>query len=190
MKRVNVSAAFFLSIESRQTGYFFYRVHRAAFGSMPRLADYRAAQQALGRGVVVNRLGWEARLDANRRAFVAQWVSGDEFAAAYGSLGNAGYVDTLLANAGLDSGAETRASVLLKVADDPELDRREFNRAFVLAEYFGYLQRDANAGQDTDFTGLEHWLGKLEGHGGNYVEAEMVKAFLDSTEYRKRFGPE
>ncbi|HEX8148513.1 MAG TPA: SBBP repeat-containing protein [Pyrinomonadaceae bacterium] len=204
VKRVNVSAAFFLSIESQRTGYFFYRLHKAAFGTMPRFADYRAAQQALGRGVVVKQLGWESRLEANRRAFAAEWVSGGEFAARYGGLSNAEYVDTLLATAGLagtfagrdalvaglDSGAETRASVLLKVADDPELYRREFNRAFVLAEYFGYLQRDANAGQDTDFTGLEYWLGKLEDHGGNYVEAEMVKAFLDSTEYRKRFGPE
>ncbi|HEX8191233.1 MAG TPA: SBBP repeat-containing protein, partial [Pyrinomonadaceae bacterium] len=202
VKRVNVSAAFFLSIESQRTGYFFYRLHRAAFGTMPRFADYRAAQQALGRGVIVQQSGWEAKLEANRRAFVGEWVSGGEFAARYGSLSNADYVDTLLATAGLapagrdalvaglDSGAETRASVLLKVADDPELYRREFNRAFVLAEYFGYLQRDANAGQDTDFTGLEYWLGKLEDHGGNYVAAEMVKAFLDSTEYRRRFGPE
>jgi hypothetical protein len=204
VKRVNVSAAFFLSIESQRTGYFFYRLHRAAFGTMPRFADYRAAQQALGRGVIVNQLGWEAKLDANRRAFAAQWVTGDEFAARYGSLSNADYVDTLLATAGLagtgaardalvaglDTGAETHASALLKVADDPELSRREKNRAFVLAEYFGYLQRDANAGQDTDYSGLEHWLGKLEEHGGDYVKAEMVKAFLDATEYRRRFGPE
>jgi hypothetical protein len=204
VKRINVSAAFFQSIESRQTGYFFYRLHKAAFGTMPRLADYRAAQQALGRGVVVRQLGWEERLEANRRAFVAQWVSGGEFAARYGGLSDADYVDTLLATAGLnpesvgrdalvaglDSGAETRASVLLKVTDDPVLYRREFNRAFVLAEYFGYLQRDANSGPNTDYSGLEYWLGKLEDHGGNYVQAEMVKAFLDATEYRQRFAPE
>ena len=204
VKRINVSAAFFKSIESERTGYFFYRMHKAAFGEMPRLADYRAAQQAMGRGVIVKEAGWEARLDANRSAFVAQWVSGGAFAARYGGLSNADYVDTLLATAGLaaesvgrdalvaglDSGAETRASVLTKVADNPELDRREKNRAFVLAEYFGYLQRYANAGRDTDFSGLEHWLGKLNDFGGNYVAAEMVKAFLDSTEYRQRFGPE
>jgi hypothetical protein len=54
-------------------------------------------------------------------------------------------------------------------------------------QYFGYLQRDANSGQDTDFTGFNFWLGKLDSFGGNYQQAEMVKAFLVSTEYRARF---
>ncbi|HYG81517.1 MAG TPA: DUF4214 domain-containing protein, partial [Pyrinomonadaceae bacterium] len=187
LKRVNVSAAFFLSIESQRTGYFFYRLHKAALGSMPRLADYRAAQQTLGRGVVVRQLGWEERLDANRRAFVAQWISGGEFAARYGGLSNADYVDTLLATAGLkaesvgrdalvaglDSGAETRASVLLKVADDPELDRREKNRAFVLMEYFGYLRRNPSDAPEANlnYAGWNFWLGKLNEFNGNFVQA-------------------
>ena len=38
-------------------------------------------------------------------------------------------------------------------------------------------------------TGYDFWLTKLNEHNGNYIEAEMVKAFLDSIEYRARFGP-
>ena len=67
------------------------------------------------------------------------------------------------------------------------MTRREFNSAFVLIEYFGYLRRDPNTGRDTDFSGYSFWLRKLDQFNGNFAAAEMVKAFLDSTEYRARF---
>jgi hypothetical protein len=57
----------------------------------------------------------------------------------------------------------------------------EFNRAFVLMEYFGYLRRDP------DPAGYALWLGKLT-QFGNYLDAEMVKSFITSPEYRSRFG--
>ena len=40
-----------------------------------------------------------------------------------------------------------------------------------------------------DFSGFDFWLNKLNSFGGNFVQAEMVKAFLSSIEYRQRFGP-
>jgi hypothetical protein len=73
------------------------------------------------------------------------------------------------------------------VAENQTLAQREFNQAFVLMQYFGYLQRDANSGPDTDFTGYNFWLNKLDTFGGNYQQAEMVKAFLVASEYRGRF---
>ena len=54
-------------------------------------------------------------------------------------------------------------------------------------EYFGYLRRDPNSGQDRDFGGYDFWLQKLERFQGNFQDAEMVKAFLTSIEYRARF---
>jgi hypothetical protein len=57
----------------------------------------------------------------------------------------------------------------------------------VLMEYFGYLRRDPNSGRDTDFGGYTFWLNKLNAFNGNFEGAEMVKAFLASTEYRGRF---
>lgn len=54
-------------------------------------------------------------------------------------------------------------------------------------EYFGYLQRDPDAAPNTDFAGYNFWLAKLNQFGGNYIEAEMVKAFTSSVEYRARF---
>jgi len=75
------------------------------------------------------------------------------------------------------------------VAENSTLVQQEFNRAFVLTQYFGYLQRDPNDAPDSGFGGYNFWLGKLDQFNGNFVDAEMVKAFLVSTEYRRRFGP-
>jgi hypothetical protein len=57
-------------------------------------------------------------------------------------------------------------------------------------QYFGYLQRNPDDApeQGLNFDGYNFWLGKLNQFGGDYRAAEMVKAFLNSTEYRARFG--
>jgi len=82
-----------------------------------------------------------------------------------------------------------RAQVLRAVADDTDLRNAETNRAFVLMQYFGYLRRNPNDLPDADFSGYNFWLNKLDSFGGNFVNADMVKAFLVSGEYRQRFGP-
>ncbi len=74
------------------------------------------------------------------------------------------------------------------VAENAEFQRRQFNKAFVLMQYFGYLRRNPNDTPDADFGGYNFWLSKLNQFNGNYIQAEMVKAFLSSSEYRKRFG--
>ena len=83
----------------------------------------------------------------------------------------------------------TLARALRDVAENSTLQANEFNRAFVLMQFFGYLRRDPNAGPDTDYTGYDFWLTKLNQFNGNFVAAEMVKAFITSAEYRQRFGP-
>jgi len=85
--------------------------------------------------------------------------------------------------AGLNGATETRATVLRKISEQTELREREMNAAFVAMEYFGYLRRDA------DTSGFNFWLNKLNSFGGNFVNAQLVKAFLDAGEYRQRFGP-
>jgi uncharacterized protein (TIGR03118 family) len=84
--------------------------------------------------------------------------------------------------AGLNAATLTRAGVLRMVAESQFLQNREFNAAFVTMEYFGYLRRDP------DTAGFNFWLGKLNDFGGNFTQSEMVKAFLNSSEYRQRFG--
>jgi hypothetical protein len=84
-----------------------------------------------------------------------------------------------------------RGQAVRQVAEDTDLFNAEFNRAFVLAEYFGYLRRNPNDAPEStrDYTGYEFWLLKLNQFNGNFINAEMVKAFLSSIEYRQRFGP-
>jgi hypothetical protein len=69
------------------------------------------------------------------------------------------------------------------------LQQQEFNRAFVLMQYFGYLRRNPNDAPDVNFDGYNFWLNKLNQFNGDFKAAEMVKAFLTSMEYRQRFGP-
>ena len=75
------------------------------------------------------------------------------------------------------------------VAEDPDLIAAEFNAAFVLMQYFGYLRRNPNDAPDADYSGYDFWLTKLNQFNGNFVNAELVKAFITSAEYRQRFGP-
>ena len=87
------------------------------------------------------------------------------------------------------SGAKTGGQVLRAITENAEFRRRQLTKAFVLMQYFGYLRRTPNATPDTNFDGYNFWLSKLNEFNGNFVNAEMVKAFITSTEYRQRFGP-
>src|SRR6185369_1401801 len=84
--------------------------------------------------------------------------------------------------AGLNAATDTRATVLRKVAEYAFLKDREVNNAFVTMEYFGYLRRDP------DVSGFNFWLRKLNEFNGNAFNADMIKAFITSSEYRQRFG--
>jgi hypothetical protein len=56
-------------------------------------------------------------------------------------------------------------------------------------QYLGYLRRNPNDAPDNNFDGYNFWLNKLILFNGDFLQSEMVKAFLTSLEYRKRFGP-
>jgi hypothetical protein len=193
--RVDTSAAFFLSIEFQQTGYLVERLYRASFGRTVLLSEFLGDTQSVEKGLVVGATGWQDTLAANKKAFLQGWVQRSDFQARYGSLTNAQFVDSLYFSMGvvpqpsvrdalvssLQTGAATRADVLAQMVDDQQFTQQEFNRAFVLMQYFGYLRRDP------DQAGYDFWLSKLNQFGGDYNKAEMVKAFLTSTEYRQRF---
>ncbi|HWS85911.1 MAG TPA: cytochrome c peroxidase [Pyrinomonadaceae bacterium] len=203
VKRVNVSAAFFLSIEFQQTGFYAIRVQRAAFGrrsadaSRISFASFLPDARALGQSVVVGQGDWQGQLDANKQAYAERVAAGADFVARFpASQSAAEYVNALYASAGVQpsqaevddaviafgsGGTQGRGAALRRVAESASLTRAEFNPSFVLMEYFGYLRRDP------DEAGYQFWLSKLNQFGGDFVEAEMVKAFLSSDEYRARF---
>jgi Tol biopolymer transport system component/photosystem II stability/assembly factor-like uncharacterized protein len=205
--RINVSAAFFLSIEFQETGYLVYRFYNAALNrpnGLPRYLEFVRDTQTIGRGVVVNSPGWELALEANKVAYANAFAARPEFIALYPTtMTPAQYVDAIYAHALiLPSAAERQAAIaefnnptgargraLRRIVENRGLYDREFNRAFVLAQYFGYLRRNPNDLPDSNYDGFNFWLGKLNQFNGSFINAEMVKAFISSTEYRNRFGP-
>jgi dipeptidyl aminopeptidase/acylaminoacyl peptidase len=181
-RRVDVSAAFFASPEFQETGGFVIRSYRASFNRRPTYAEFLED---------ISRL---SDLAGNKLSFLEEFVTRPEFAALYATVTNAQYVDTLNTNsgnslttaerntlvAGLNNGTESRASVLRQLADNAAFRQSQFNSAFVLMQYIGYLRRDPDAG------GLAFWLNVLN-TTGNF--RGMVCAFITSAEYQARFSP-
>jgi len=201
-KRTNVSAAFYLSIEFQQTGYLLYLMQKESYANLPQYSSFMRDLQEISRGVIVNSPGWQQKLTDNQQKFAEQWVKRLAFKAVYDGLSNDAYVTALYANAGilpakaerdtlvagLNTASMNRAAVLLDVADNATFRQQQQSPAFVLMQYFGYLRRDPNAAPDSDLSGYTFWLNKLNQFGGNYVDAEMIKAFISSIEYRQRFA--
>jgi hypothetical protein len=86
-------------------------------------------------------------------------------------------------------GAAGRVAALRSVAESASLTNVEFNPAFVLLQYYGYLRRNPTDAPDNNDNGYQFWLSKLNQFNGNFVQAERVKAFLLSSEYRNGFAP-
>ena len=200
VKRVHVSAAFFLSLEFQRTGIIAYLAELAALKRQPTYGSFMRGTQMLQRGLVFGQPDFDAQLEANKQEYFADFVRRPEFVDKYpATLTPAEFVNALAgpvltqseqqAAAAEFGGAPTsadlaaRARVLRGVAEKPSFARAELNAAFVLMQYFGYLRRDPDA------AGYNFWLSKLNDFGGDFVRAEMVKAFISSTEYRGRFGP-
>jgi hypothetical protein len=217
VRRINVSAAYFLSIEFQETGYLVYRTYKVAYGNLPnapvplRRDEFIPDTQEIGKGVIVGVGDWQSQLESNKVAYAQDFVARDRVANLYPpTLAPAQFVDALFANGGVtptftdrnaaidefggatntvDNAARGRA--LRRVSENSTLARQETNKAFVLMQYFGYLQRNPNDSPEAglNFDGYNFWLNKLNQFNGNFVNAEMVKAFIVSGEYKQRFGP-
>ncbi|HMG72356.1 MAG TPA: Ig-like domain repeat protein [Pyrinomonadaceae bacterium] len=218
LRRINVSAAFFLAIEFQETGYLVYRMYKSAFGNLTnpagapvpvKFTEFLRDTQQVGQGVQVGIGDWQTQLETNKQAFAILFVQRAEFLAAFpNSLTADQFVTQLNTNAGgvlsaaekanlvavlgaTPSDVTKRASILRSVAEDQDLKDAEKNKAFVLMQYFGYMRRNPNDPPEPglNFNGYNFWLGKLNQFNGNFVNADMVKAFLISAEYRQRFAP-
>jgi subtilisin family serine protease len=227
VRRIDVSASFFLSIEFQNNGYLVERFYKVGYGDtngnstfggahqlavpVVRFNEFLRDTQRLGQGFIVLQPGWEEALENNKQAYALEFVQTSRFTAAFPTtLTPAEFVDKLNQNAGgvlspaerttainLFGGAGNssntiaRAQAVRQVAEDTDLYNAEYNRAFVLAEYYGYLRRNPDDPPEStsDYTGYDFWLTKLNQFKGNYIDAEMVKAFLSSIEYNQRFAP-
>ncbi|MET0648126.1 MAG: SBBP repeat-containing protein [Pyrinomonadaceae bacterium] len=221
--RTAVSTAFSLSIEFQQTGFYVFRFYKASFTDsagrprgMPRYREFLRDAKEVGRGVVVNEVGWEQLLEANKQEFAQHWVQRADFIAEFPlNMTADDYINQLFARSGVaptpaefnvafegySNSVEGRANALRRVIESGSVYNGQFNAGFVLSQYVGYLRRNPNDVPDTDYTGFDFWLAKLDGFSqpGEDVRdeqtalarvnrAEMVRAFIRSLEYRGRFG--
>ena len=225
-KRTNTSAAFFVSPEFQNTGSFIIRVYWGTLGRLesaqcpgvpqnlpascrPLYTEYINDMAQINKGIVVNDALSPDVINANKRAFVEQFITRPNFQAAYGSLNATQFVDKLSQTTGVALSSNDRAalineasnpanrgSVVFKMVDGTQTTtggalnfqttygqqffNKEFDHVFVFMEYIGYLRRNPDQG------GFNHWLNKLK-FFGNWVDAEMVRSFIVSPEYRSRF---
>jgi hypothetical protein len=196
-RTINVSAAYFLSIEFQKTGGLVDGLYRTSYGRAPHFDEFMPDAARVGRDVIVGEPDWERQLATNTQEFLDTWVDRAAFHAAYDNLANDGYVEALISHTGvtftdseratlvggLNGGTLTRAQVLERVAQNEPFVKAKFNETFVRMQYFGYLRREPDA------SGFHFWLNKLNEFEGNFERAEMVKAFIVSGEYRDRFRP-
>ncbi|HBB94620.1 MAG TPA: hypothetical protein DC054_04460 [Blastocatellia bacterium] len=210
-KRIDTSAAFFLSFEFQETGGFVLRTQRTAFGKksedpLTRISYNQFMRDArqVGDGVVVGQPGFDVRIGVNEQAYATQVVTSTAFINRYPLAQTADqYVDALFASAGVTpktaerqaavnafggGGTAGRTAALRSVADSDSVGQAEFIPTFVLMQYFGYLRRNPTDAPDNNDNGYQFWLTKLNNFNGNFNKAEMVKAFISSSEYRSRFG--
>lgn len=186
--RIEVSSAFFRSPEFQGRGYFIYRFY-SALGRIPHYSEF-----TLDFSKVSGFLS-EQELEANKAAFVNEFMARAEFQNKYGSTFNnpSAYVDALLQTVdlpnhptrgywinGLTNGSLTRAQVLRGLVESAEVYYKYYNESFVVMQYFGYLRRDP------DILYLE-WIRIMNENGGDY--RVMINGFMNSAEYRQRFGP-
>ncbi len=192
-RRIEVSAAFFAETEFQETGSFVYRFYKAALGRRPGFSEFLAGRDQVIAG---------ANLQANKQSFAQEFVGRAEFVRKYPNSMNASqFVETLLAEASRSSGAELssqraellalhnghdsgRVAIIRRLAESDAFARAEYNRAFVLMQYFAYLRRDP------DERGFEFWLNVLQNQSAtnNSAYEAMVCLFLSSSEYQARFG--
>ncbi|MGI8733822.1 MAG: hypothetical protein ACR2LM_11050 [Pyrinomonadaceae bacterium] len=182
--RIHVSGAFFQSPEFQGRGYFLYRFYPVSFGRKPDYNEFRSDIWRIS-GFLTN-----AQLETAKLQFISEFMSRPAFVTKFGGLNDTQYVDTLLSTAGithpgrdfwiaaLGNQTRTRAQVLREISESTEVYNKYYNQAFVVMQYFGYLQRQPDAQYLV-------WLAHLDATG-DY--RSMINGFVNSIEYRARFG--
>jgi hypothetical protein len=182
-------------VEFPRIGYAIYRYYRVAFGRLPKYQEMAGDMRTVGRGISVGTPVWRQTLEDNKVALTESWTSRADFKALYEAKTDEQYVDALYANSGvvpssreradmiaaLQARAVTRPGVLRRVAENRELYGKQYNTAYVLMHYFGYLRRDPDATPDSTLEGFNFWLDNLN-RTGDY--RSLSRAFLEAGEYK------
>ena len=192
-RRTDIAGEFYIAQEFQESGLFIHDLYQGALGRRPAYAEYSVDRRSVVGG---------PQLEAAKAAFAAGFVERAEFTARYpAGLSADNFVDSLLQNvlstSGIDfsgeranllalyhngtSATESRSLVLRSVTESTQFQQSQYNPAFVLMEYYGYL------GRNPDAQGFAFWLNVLNnGDRNNY--RGMVCSFITSAEYQRRFS--
>jgi hypothetical protein len=198
--RIKVSQSFYGSPEFQMKGFYVFRLYKVASELVPEYAEFIADMSFLDGATEAEVYARKAQL-----ADLLTWRREGVWPG-YSSMVKAQFVGLLLGryqltqittpdpaqpdgtakvtftraalvNA-LNDNTLTPGQVLRAVADSDEVTAREFNNAFVAMQYYGYLRRTPEP------AGYNAWLGVLQ--RGDI--RTMVNGFVNSTEYKLRFG--
>ncbi len=199
--RIIVSYSFFGSEEFQIKGSYVFRFYKLAFNRLPEYAEIIPDMSFVAGNTAAEVYARKAQLAAN-------FTLRPAFQTTYSSLSNAQYVATLMGRYTLTSittpdpqqpdgtakvtltgtdltnrlngigGTLNRAQVFRAIADSDQVSQAEYNNTFVGMQYYGYLRRTP------DESGYQAWLRVLQ--SGNI--RGMVNGFMNSQEYRLRFG--
>jgi hypothetical protein len=156
-----------------------------------------------------------SEVNAKRATLANNFVQRSEFTGIYGAMNNTTFVNTLMSGGQgqnynmtsittpdpanpdgtnkvtlstadlinqLTAGTLTRAQVLRAIVQSDQITQNfEAVNAFVASQYYGYLRRTPETG------GFNQWVTYLRNNPTDF--RTMVNGFLNSTEYRSRFGP-
>jgi hypothetical protein len=200
--RILVSSSFFGSQEFQLKGFYVYRFYKLAFNRLPTYSEIVVAMRAVTGQT-------QAQVFQKKAAFATNFTQLAEFTSTYNGMSSSQYVSALMARyvltqittpdpaapdgtnkvtltSGdltnrLSAGTLTRAQVLRAIADSDQVFNAEFNRAFVAMQYYGYLRRTP------DSAGYNSWLNYLLANPND--SRTMVNGFVNSPEYKLRFGP-
>ncbi len=192
-RRVRVSGAFFVENEFQRTGSFVYRAHKGGLGRLPEYPEFVADRPLIVEG---------PNLEATKQAYMLTFVQRAEFVAKYNGQNSAeAFVDALIATIQTSSGVnltserqawiniyntggnqtQSRALALRAGIDNAAFTTAEYNRSFVMMQYFGYLGRNPDPG------GFNFWQNVLNNLEPNNYRG-MICSFITSTEYQLRFS--
>ena len=197
--RILVSQSFFGSPEFQLKGFYVFRFYKLAFNRLPEYLEIIPDMSFVAGATADEVFARKAQLATN-------FTQRQEFQSTYGSLTNSAYVTALLnryqltqvttpdpqqpdgttkvtltsndLSNRLTANTLTRAQVFRAIADSDQVNGVEFNNAFVAMQYYGYLRRKP------EDAGYQAWLRVLQ--AGDI--RTMVNGFMNSNEYRLRFG--
>jgi len=206
--RIFVSGSFFGSPEFKDKGFYVIGMYRVSFNRLPTYVEFSTDLASIS-GTTA------AEVFAKRAAYANSFVGRPEFTGIYGAMTNTQFVNALMSGAQgqnynltsittrdpaspdiggkitlttadlinrLTAGTMTRGQVLRAIAQSDEITlNKEAVNAFVASQYYGYLRRTP------DTVGFNGWVTYLQNNPNDF--RTMVNGFVNSPEYRSRFGP-